>query len=119
MERIEFNKGMAILVAAYIYSQEKVNPATEEAYWVVLQDAPAEKFLLAVKECMVECKFFPSIHELVTRMFPPYSIAPPYNPRAVGHTVEVSSFRQLQKCSVANGSAIEGPQRMEGECRGS
>ncbi len=109
MTKREFAKGFAVLFAAYFYSQEKVSPATQEAYWVVLQDAPANKFHLAVKECLVECKFFPSIHELVTRMFPPGLKLAPYS-RGAGSLIPMSSMEQLQKCTVANGKAIEGPQ---------
>ena len=98
MTKAEFNESFNILFAAYIYSQEKVNPATQEAYWVVLCDVPSDIFQQGVKQCLVECKFFPSINEIVTKMFPPFTVLPQYNPYGDGQLITVSSMEQLGQC---------------------
>jgi len=95
MTKAEFNDGFNILFAAYIYSQEKVNPTTQEAYWLVLGAAPNDKFKQAVMQCMASCKFFPSIHEIVTKIFPPFTKHGPYNPYGDGNLITVSSMDQL------------------------
>jgi len=96
MTKEEFNEGFGILFAAHIYSQGKVHPATQEAYWLVLRDAPVDKFHKAVVECLVDCKFFPSINEIVTAMFPPFSKLPPYNPYGNGELITLSPVDQLR-----------------------
>jgi len=95
MTREEFNQGFSLLFSSYLYSQEKMNPETQEAYWLILQDMPADKFQIAVKQCMVGCKFFPSINEIVTMAFPPYTKPGPYNPYGDGKLITVSSMEQL------------------------
>ena len=66
MNRETFNQGFATLFNAYTYSQERMTTEAEEVYWMMLKDVPDGLWLKGVKECLANCKFFPSIHELGT-----------------------------------------------------
>ena len=79
MTRKTFNQGMAALLAAFAYAQERTNPETEKVYWHVLRNVPDAEFTDGVNQCLAECKFFPKIAEIVERIYPPYEKLPPYN----------------------------------------
>lgn len=69
MKRAFFNKQFAGLVAAYSMAQ-KLPEETQDVYWEMLKDMDEEDFAEAVKECLGDCKFFPTIAELGEAAFP-------------------------------------------------
>lgn len=97
MKRKTFNQGMATLLNAKPYAQDRITPETEEVYWHVLQHIPDAKFNEGVTKCLVECHFFPGIPDLVARIYPPYEKLPPYNPHGNGKLITVTSEQQLAR----------------------
>ena len=80
MNRETFNKGFASLLNAFSYAVDRTTPEAEEIYWQMLKEVRDEKFIEAVFKCVGECKFFPSVSELLERIFPAYERLPSYNP---------------------------------------
>ena len=80
MKRETFNKGFAALLNAFSYAVDRTTPEAEEIYWYMLQEVTDEKFTKAVFKCVGECRYFPSVAELLERIFPPYEKPPAYNP---------------------------------------
>lgn len=64
MTRQEFNLGMAALFAAFSYAQDKTTKESEDVYFEMLKEIPGEVWNEGVKQCLKECTFFPTIHDL-------------------------------------------------------
>lgn len=64
MKRETFNLNFTALVKAFFHSGQKIDPETQDVYWEMLKDIRDEYFTAAVRFCLVECKFFPTIFEL-------------------------------------------------------
>lgn len=79
MKREFFNKQFSALLAAYTMSQ-KLPDEAQDVYWEMLRDIPDEKFGIAVKACLAQCKFFPTISELGEAALPTKRKLGPYNP---------------------------------------
>jgi len=58
-----FNKQFAALWAAFLPAQKIINES-QDVYWQQLRDIPTEKFAIAVRQCLDQCKYFPTIAEL-------------------------------------------------------
>lgn len=63
MERQFFNHQFAVLISAFSVSR-KLGDESQEIYWEMLKDLPADKFAAGVRSCLAGCKFFPTIAEL-------------------------------------------------------
>lgn len=63
MTRDFFNKQFLALWGAFLQSQKTVQE-TQDIYWEMLKDLPEHAFAAAVKKCLAESKFFPTIAEL-------------------------------------------------------
>lgn len=63
MTREEFNQGFAALANAFPNSDRSIE-ATQEIYWQMLQEIPAEIWAEGIKDCLREKTFFPTIHEI-------------------------------------------------------
>jgi len=95
MTRKTFNTGLAMLLNAWTYAQEKTTVQTEEIYWHELRHVPDDKFMAGVHSCLIECHFFPVIADLVERIYPAYEHRGPYNPYGSGKLLRVSPSQQL------------------------
>lgn len=80
MSRAAFNKQFGVLLSAFAYAVEKINPDTEEVYWQVLKDLPEDRFGEGVLKAIGESKWFPTVAELLEKIFPPFDRLPEYNP---------------------------------------
>ena len=58
-----FNTQFSALLAVYFYAQ-KMPDEGQDVYWEMLKDIPQDKFAAGVRQCLAECKFFPTIAEL-------------------------------------------------------
>lgn len=70
MNREFFNQQFAALVNAYTISRQ-MSDESQDVYWEMLKEIPAEKFAKGVKECLATSKFFPTIAELGEASLPP------------------------------------------------
>jgi hypothetical protein len=70
MKREFFNLQYAVLVNAYAVSS-KFSDEAQDVYWEMLKDIPEQCFAAGVKECLADCKFFPTIAELGNASLPP------------------------------------------------
>jgi len=95
MTRKTFNQGLAMLFNAFTYAQERTTPETEEVYWHVLKHIPDAKFNEGVIKCLMDCKFFPAIAEIIEAIYPPYEKLPKYNPYGNGKMIKVTPVQQL------------------------
>jgi len=64
VKRETFNVGFTAMVKTYAYVGERADVETMDVYWEMLQGLPDEAFNSAVRACLSECKFFPTIAEL-------------------------------------------------------
>ena len=62
MKRDTFNLSFAALIAAF--PNNKINEQTQDVYWAMLKDIPVEWFEYGIRQCLNECTFFPTIHDL-------------------------------------------------------
>lgn len=111
MNRKTFNQGFAALLNGFAYAQERTSPETEEIYWHVLNAILDKDFNDGVNKCLMECKYFPAISDLVERIYPPYEKLPEYNPwgNPFARAITVTSGQQL---AAVNRRAI-GPGTLE------
>lgn len=72
MTREFFNKQFTAMVVSYPNAQKLADEA-QDVYWEMLQHMPQDAFHKAVKKCLGECKFFPTIAELGEAAFPAYT----------------------------------------------
>ncbi|MFQ5949672.1 MAG: hypothetical protein ACE5J1_03175 [Nitrospiria bacterium] len=62
MKKETFNINFAALLAGF--PNNKITQQTQDVYWLMLKDIPADWFDRGIKECLMKCTFFPSITEL-------------------------------------------------------
>jgi len=96
MTRKTFNTGMALMLNAWTYAQDRTTPETEGVYWHELKNIPDDKFMAAIHQCLAECHFFPVVADIVERAYPRYERKGPYNPYGSGKLVTVTPFQQLE-----------------------
>ena len=63
MTRETFNLGYAALLAAYSISS-KLGDQSQDVYWDILHAIPDDTFTAAVRKCLADCKYFPTIAEI-------------------------------------------------------
>lgn len=100
MNRQTFNLQYATLKAAYPWVEDKKPEESEELCWQIFQPVPDDLFVEGVKAAILDCKFFPSIAELLEKTYPPILKNPPYNPygshEAAMRKIVVSPRMQLE-----------------------
>lgn len=64
MNRNEFDTGMAALFAGFAYAAERTTRATEDVYFEMLKEIPADMWMAGVKHALSQSTYFPSIHDL-------------------------------------------------------
>ncbi|MEX0805225.1 MAG: hypothetical protein WD688_18170 [Candidatus Binatia bacterium] len=62
-----FKERFMALVAGFPNSSARVTAKTEQVYFEALKTLPEEEFNHAVRHCLLDCNFFPTIHELYNR----------------------------------------------------
>ena len=69
MKRDVFNTGFAALVSAYSVAA-KLPDATQDIYWEMLHGLTDSQFDQAVRDCLSDCSFFPTIAEIGNAALP-------------------------------------------------
>lgn len=64
MTKQAFNLAWASLLNAFSGQAERMTGESQDVYWEILRNIPDDLWAKGVKECLANCKFFPSIHEL-------------------------------------------------------
>lgn len=59
-----FTLGFAALVNAFVLTGHKVEPESRDIYFKLLSRIPDALWERAIKRCLVDCKFFPTIKEI-------------------------------------------------------
>ena len=112
MKREFFNQQFAALVSAYTISA-KLSDESQDVYWSMLCEIPEDRFAEAVRKCLGNSKFFPTIAELGEASYPTIEEAAPYNafvyhePRKIGWQEQVR--RHIERKAIEPGkAAIDG-----------
>ena len=109
MKREFFNQQFAALVSAYTISA-KLSDESQDVYWSMLCEIPEDRFAEAVRKCLGNSKFFPTIAELGEAAYPAFLEPAPYNafvyhePRKIGWQEQVR--RLVERKAIESGRVV-------------